>query len=456
MYDATTGATYSHNAVTNYVTASIVKATILATLLRQAQDVGRSLTATERSLATRMIEQSDNSATTALWNQVGRGPAVGAFMKKVGMPSTTPGPDGLWGLTSTNTPDQVRLVRTVAFPNAVLSNASRAYEASLMRGVTPSQKWGVSGGVPASATVALKNGWLPRTGGWVINSIGHVQGGTRNYVIAVLSSGVPGMSYGIKTIEQVSSMVWVSDFSGDGVTDLVARDSAGRLWLYPGNGSGGFRPRHQLGFGWSQLAMIVTPGDVTGDDNADVVARDAAGRLWLYSGNGAGGLSARRQIGSGWRGFTAISRAADLNRAGRPDLLARDSAGVLWLYPLTGNAQFGKRLRIGPGWSGYTILGSGDMSGDARADVLARDRTGSLWLYRGNGAGGLSVRTLVSRGWPASALLFTNGNWDRAGGSDLLARDGTGRLFVYPGNNAGQLGVRRQIGVGWSGMTFLG
>jgi beta-lactamase class A len=207
VFDARTAMTYSYNAGARYVTASIVKASVLGTLLRQVRIRHRSLTSTERSLATRMIERSDNAATTTLWNKVGRGPAVRTFMGRVGMASTTPGPGGFWGLTSTNAPDQVRLLRTVAYPNAVLSATSRRYEESLMRAVTPSQRWGVSHGAPADATVALKNGWLPRTGGWVINSIGHIRGGTSDYVIAVLTSGNPSMRYGITTVEHVAAMM---------------------------------------------------------------------------------------------------------------------------------------------------------------------------------------------------------------------------------------------------------
>jgi sugar lactone lactonase YvrE len=150
--------------------------------------------------------------------------------------------------------------------------------------------------------VALKNGWLPRTDGWVINSIGHVRGGSRDYVIAVLQSGDPGMSYGITTVEHISGMVWLrlsSDFNGDGLPDLVARDTTGDLWVYPGNGTGGFLSRRLMSYGWNSLAGIVAPGDVTGDGDADLFARDAAGRLWLYPGNGAGGLGVRRLIGAG-------------------------------------------------------------------------------------------------------------------------------------------------------------
>jgi alpha-tubulin suppressor-like RCC1 family protein len=247
----------------------------------------------------------------------------------------------------------------------------------------------------------------------------------------------------------------LSDFNKDGATDLVARDAAGRLWLYPGNGFGGFKSRRQIGVGWNSVTAIVTPGDVTGDGNADVLARDSVGRLWLYPGNGIAGFGARRQIGSGWGSYT-ITNAANLNGVGRPDVLARDAAGALWLYPLTGNAVFGSRSKIGAGWNGYTILGPGDVSGDTRADILARDTTGSFLLYRGTGTGRVGGRTLVSAGWAAMTALVTPGNWDRAAGNDVLARDAAGALWLHPGNNAGGLDLARQIGSGWGGFTYIG
>jgi beta-lactamase class A len=71
VFDATTGATYSYNASAQHMTASIVKVAILGTLLGQAQNAHRSLTTTERSLATLMIKQSDNNAATTLWNEIG-------------------------------------------------------------------------------------------------------------------------------------------------------------------------------------------------------------------------------------------------------------------------------------------------------------------------------------------------------------------------------------------------
>ncbi|NEC82795.1 hypothetical protein G3I38_27035, partial [Streptomyces sp. SID7958] len=53
-----------------FVSASVVKADILAALLLRAQDSGRGPTAAERSLAAAMIERSDNDAASVLWRTV--------------------------------------------------------------------------------------------------------------------------------------------------------------------------------------------------------------------------------------------------------------------------------------------------------------------------------------------------------------------------------------------------
>jgi len=114
--------------------------------------------------------------------------------------------------TATSTAsDQLALLLKLVRPNALLSSTERAYALTLMEHVTPSQAWGVSGGVPPQATLALKNGWLPLGSGtsdWQINSIGWASGAGRNYLIAVLTTGNPSEAYGIDTIEQVSSDVW--------------------------------------------------------------------------------------------------------------------------------------------------------------------------------------------------------------------------------------------------------
>jgi hypothetical protein len=202
VLDLTTGTSYQYRPGTLNITCSIVKVEILGTLLAHAQAAHRSLTPTEQSLATIMIEDSDNDAATALWNEVG----VHAFDVAAGTTATTP--NVAWGLTTTTTADQVALLRHLVQANALLSDASRAYELGVMGHVTPSQAWGVSAGVAPGAGIALKNGWLFYGGTWHVNSIGWIHGDGRNYLIAVTTSGDPSMTYGIDTISSVSTAAW--------------------------------------------------------------------------------------------------------------------------------------------------------------------------------------------------------------------------------------------------------
>ena len=145
--------------------------------------------------------------------------SIRSFNSTVGLADTTPSscvncpgfPWPGWGLTTTTPGDQLALLRALVEPNSLLTSAERSYALSLMENVTPAQRWGVSGGVPAQATVALKNGWLPLNSAdsdWQINSVGWISGSGRDYLMAVLTTGNPTEQYGIDTIDELGAMVW--------------------------------------------------------------------------------------------------------------------------------------------------------------------------------------------------------------------------------------------------------
>ncbi|MGW2491971.1 serine hydrolase [Streptomyces sp. NPDC001606] len=211
--DGTGGTPVVHGTDEAYDTASIVKVDILATLLLQAQDAGRQLTAAERGHAEPMIERSDNTAANALWQEIGRAPGLAAANKRLGLTSTTGGPDARWGLTRTTATDQIRLLRAVFADgrtqgggSPVLNADSRAYLRSLMGRVIPEQTWGVpAAGGPGSPRL-LKNGWLQRTttGLWDVNSIGQVTVRGHRYLVAVLSNGSASMSDGVTLVEHTA------------------------------------------------------------------------------------------------------------------------------------------------------------------------------------------------------------------------------------------------------------
>ncbi|MFJ9707592.1 serine hydrolase [Streptomyces sp. NPDC101234] len=183
-------------------TASIVKVDILAALLLQAQDAGRHLTATEKAYATKMIENSDNTSASELWDIIGKAAGLDAANKRFGLTGTEGGDGALWGLTQTTAADQLTLLRQVFGDDSKLSEASQAYIQGLMKTVESDQRWGVSAAADGSQ-FALKNGWLARstTGLWDVNSIGRVTVGGTDYLVAVLSNGTVSQAKGISLVE---------------------------------------------------------------------------------------------------------------------------------------------------------------------------------------------------------------------------------------------------------------
>lgn len=208
--DLRTRGTYVWNPRERAQTASIVKADILETLLRDSMVTRAPLGEETREVAEDMIEESDNDDATELWNQVGGASGIAAYDRRAGLKQTDPGTDGYWGETTTSALDQIRLLRQLVDRHVLLDRASQRYQLGLMQHVTPDQRWGVSGGVPSGVQVALKNGWVPLTGygDWEVNSIGRIRGDGRWYLIAVLTAHDPSEQYGIDTIERISSYVW--------------------------------------------------------------------------------------------------------------------------------------------------------------------------------------------------------------------------------------------------------
>ncbi|MEU9202085.1 VCBS repeat-containing protein [Streptomyces sp. NPDC048332] len=151
------------------------------------------------------------------------------------------------------------------------------------------------------------------------------------------------------------------DLSGDGRSDLLARDSAGVLWLYPGKGDGTFKARVKVGGGWSQFNQLVGAGDFSGDGYADVVARDSSGTLYLYQGTGTASapFKAKAAIGPGWNTYNKLAAPGDLDGDGKADLVGVNTAGELYRYSATGSAgtTFKAPAKIGNGgWNAYSWL----------------------------------------------------------------------------------------------------
>jgi hypothetical protein len=207
LYDRSTNTTCSLRATSSYDSASVVKVTVLATLLWDAKKHNRYLTDTETSLAKAMITKSDNDATSRLWKQLGLTKIKG-FLSAAGMTKTVPGANGYWGLTQINVTDEQKLLKLITAKNAVLSDNSRAYILKLMGQVISSQRWGTPYGTPSGVSWHVKNGWLQRsTHGWRVHSVGTFNGRGHDYMITVLTWDNSTMNYGVTTIQNVARAI---------------------------------------------------------------------------------------------------------------------------------------------------------------------------------------------------------------------------------------------------------
>ncbi|MFE0421162.1 hypothetical protein [Streptomyces sp. NPDC058953] len=118
-----------------------------------------------------------------------------------------------------------------------------------------------------------------------------------------------------------------------------AVDTAGDLYHHPGTNKQptAFVPRKKVGWGWGIYNEVTQVGDVTGSPYADLVARDTAGVLWLYQGKWGGEFEPRIRIGGGWNEYTQLVGIGDGNRDGKADLYAYGPNGKTFFYAGTGN-----------------------------------------------------------------------------------------------------------------------
>ncbi|MFF9016387.1 FG-GAP repeat domain-containing protein [Streptomyces sp. NPDC014870] len=240
------------------------------------------------------------------------------------------------------------------------------------------------------------------------------------------------------------------DFDDNGSADVLNRDPSGRLWTsdttyYKDFGQLTAQSRRLIGGGWNIYDRIEATGNLGGSAVGDLVAREKTGVLWLYQGNGRGGFATRVKVGAGWQIYDKIAAGSDLTGDGRPDLVATDKAGALWLYKGTGSATtpFSGRTKIGSGWEIYNdLVAVGDIAGGPAGDLLARDKTGVLWLYTGRGDGTFTPRTKVGAGWNTYQQLVAIGDGDRDGRPDLVASSPTGAQYLYGGTGSWKAPLR--------------
>jgi hypothetical protein len=79
-----------------------------------------------------------------------------------------------------------------------------------MAEVVDGQRWGVGTVRSSSVKVRVKNGWMRVDNPWVINSVGDVQGGGRDYVLALLQRAQPDEDTGMTRASRIGRAVFTA------------------------------------------------------------------------------------------------------------------------------------------------------------------------------------------------------------------------------------------------------
>ncbi|MBK9063801.1 MAG: VCBS repeat-containing protein [Acidobacteria bacterium] len=237
--------------------------------------------------------------------------------------------------------------------------------------------------------------------------------------------------------------VAVGDFDGDGILDIVAIQTSGpasTVTFLTGDGLAGFRavsPFHA-----SSALSDPVAADFDGDGKLDLAASAGGSDVWLYRGDGRGGFAAPYVLRTT---ASAVSRldALDVDADGRSELLVDGSGGfaydVFSTYTLGPAGIFLET--VGPDGGGNQCpfdLAIGDVDGDGHPDAITVNR------YVGGCPDG--IRTFLARTGgavqlrqPATSLWSpVLADFDGDGHTDLAAIQGS--LYGAPTGLVVQLG----------------
>jgi beta-lactamase class A len=210
VYDTRSHCWYHLHRTMRITTASVVKAQVLGAVLLQAQDRHRGLTSRERKLIHPMIRYSLNEPYVSdLYADVGNVAGMNAFDRRMHATHTTNTLE--YGATVTTSNDRTEIALRMLFGRGPMHKAARAIAWHYLHSVVhPTQRWGITAGLPRGWTVGLKNGFFPFNGhGWRVGSTGFVRAPGRpgGYAVTIMTDQDRSQYAGIRLVERVSRRV---------------------------------------------------------------------------------------------------------------------------------------------------------------------------------------------------------------------------------------------------------
>jgi hypothetical protein len=197
----------SPNLGTRTDTASMIKAWIAADFLRRATERGQGVNAYRLHELSIMIRDSDNNAASDLHRANGGAESIKRLSATCGLTDTVPNNVGSWSTTMMSPRDAARMGVCIATGRAAGPQWT-AWLMNEMRQVRGAGRFGIIEALApdVAATVAIKNGWIPRRDGkWHVNCMAVADG----WALAVMSvyPASLGRGYGESICRQVTQQL---------------------------------------------------------------------------------------------------------------------------------------------------------------------------------------------------------------------------------------------------------
>jgi hypothetical protein len=213
--------------------------------------------------------------------------------------------------------------------------------------------------------------------------------------------------------------------------DIVAFDPAGALWNYGVAGTAPVRKSIDSTPVSRPDSFFVT--DWNGDGIQDLVLKNTNDQLELRKGLPEGGFTSSIIGQWGWNDYD-ITVGKWKKTDTLPSIIAiQRSTGDLYLYENPDGGAHGARIKFDSGWTGL-LINLVDYDMDGNMDVIDRYPNGHLWLYRTNGAGSFiaEARSDINFGWEVMDSIRMSYGAEGPGTRGFVARNGsTGDLFYY-------------------------
>ena len=260
-----------------------------------------------------------------------------------------------------------------------------------------------------------------------------------NYLYPMNGTAILGSEGYLRTVADLNwQIAGIGDFDGDGKADVLWRNSAtGQNYIYFMDGTTIKPTEGYIRTVADQNWQIAGVGDFNGDGIDDIVWRNSAtGENYIYPMDGRTILGTEGYIRTVADQNWQIAGVGDFDRDSKADVLWRNSStGQNYIYFMDGIA-----IKPDEGYirtvadQNWQVAGVGDFDGDGSSDILWRNAaTGENYMYPMDGKTILGqegyLRTVADQSWQVKGT----GDYDGDGNADVLWRNSvSGENYLYP------------------------